>query len=169
MQRSRLFILIAIVLFAAPAVRAQAQFDEHKFEIGGHYTAIGLEDFRRPINGVGARFGYNFNEYVALDAEASFFPETRLGNEQFGQKAQGFAGLHAGARSKYVGLFAKARPGVMSVGEITSSFDCEARTGFNVCRPNHNQLAFDAGLVFEVYPAGRAIIRVDVGDTIVRL
>jgi hypothetical protein len=142
--------------------------DDHKFEIGAHYTAIGLDDFE-PVSGVGGRFGYNFHKNFALDAEASFFPETKLGNDQIGQKVQGFIGIKAGGRMKYAGLFAKLRPGVMAIGEITSGFDCNRTSFGSSCRPSHAQFALDAGAVAEFYPSRRFIIRLDVGDTMVHL
>jgi hypothetical protein len=72
--------LVALFLFAATSARSQSVLDDHKFEIGGHYTAAGLEDFD-VVSGVGARVGYNFNRHFALDAEANFFPETKFGND----------------------------------------------------------------------------------------
>ena len=120
-------------------------------------------------SGVGGRFGYNFHKNVALDAEASFFPETKLGNDQRGQKAQGFIGIKAGGRAKYAGLFAKARPGAMSIGEITSGFDCNRTSFGSSCRPNHTNFALDVGAVAEFYPSRRSIIRLDVGDTMIHL
>ncbi len=162
-----LFFFAAALLVLAPAT-SQAQTDEHKFEAGVVFTMLGAETFDQSSKGLGARFGYNFNDHLALDAEASLFPRTSLGNNQSGQNAQGFVGLKAGARSKYVGIFAKARPGVMSIGTSVSGFDCSSRGAFNVCRPERSHLALDAGLVAEVYPSARTIIRVDLGDTIVR-
>jgi hypothetical protein len=173
MRRKNLFALVALFLFAPVAampggVRAQSVLDDHKVEIGAQYTVIGLSDADM-ARGVGGRLGYNFNRHFALDAEASFFPKTKLGNNQLGQKAQGFVGVKAGGRTKYAGLFAKARPGVMFIGEITSGFDC-SRTSFgSTCRPNHNNFALDAGVVAELYPSRRSIIRLDVGDTIVHI
>jgi hypothetical protein len=169
MQRKKLLPLVALFLFAATTgAQAQSVLDDHKFEIGGQYTAIGLEDFD-VVNGVGGRFGYNFNKYLALDAEANFFPETKLGNNQAGAKAQGFVGVKAGGRTKYAGLFAKARPGVMSIGEITSGFNCNRAPFGSVCRPSHSNFALDVGAVAEFYPSRRSIIRLDVGDTMVHL
>lgn len=168
MRRTFISATIVMLLLAATA-RAQTQTDEHKFEVGAFYTAVNLEGFGEAVNGLGGRLGYNFNKYLALDAEASFFPETHLGNNQFGQKTQTFIGVKAGARSRYVGVFAKARPGVMFIGEVTSSFDCTSSRLGETCRPNHNNFALDAGGVVELYPSSRTIIRVDVGDTIVRL
>lgn len=173
------FIALAIVLpLLFGNAHALAQTDEHKFEVGALFTSLQLDDFPSrgslanenvTVNGIGARMGYDFTENIALDAEASFFPETHLGNNQFGQKTQAFVGVKAGKRFNRFGLFAKARPGVMFIGEITSSLDCSAGRNFTVCRPNHNNFAFDAGGVAEFYPTKRAIIRVDVGDTIIRL
>ncbi|HLL72251.1 MAG TPA: outer membrane beta-barrel protein [Pyrinomonadaceae bacterium] len=170
MRRKNLFALVAplLLLIVSVSARAQSVLDEHKFEVGAQYTAIGLEDFD-VVNGVGGRVGYNFNKYVALDAEANFFPETRLGNNQQGQKAQGFVGIKAGARSKYAGLFGKVRPGVMSIGEITSGFDCNRTSFGSTCGVNHGQFALDAGAVAEFYPSRRSIIRLDVGDTMVNI
>lgn len=156
-----------LLLLLAPEA-AQAQTGEHKYEAGVIFTALGAESAGEASKGVGARFGYNFNEHFALDAETAFFPRRHLGNDQTGQNVQGFVGLKAGTRSKYAGIFAKARPGVMFVGDSVSGFDCDRRSNFTVCRPEHNHLALDAGLVAEVYPTSRAIIRLDVGDTIVR-
>jgi hypothetical protein len=169
MQRKNLIVLVALFLFAAATgAHAQSVLDDHKFEIGGHYTAIGLEDFDA-VSGVGGRVGYNFNQHFALDAEANLFPETKLGNNQAGQKVQGFIGVKAGGRMKYAGLFAKVRPGVMFIGEITSGFDCNRSSLGSVCRPNHNNFALDAGAVAEFYPTRRSIIRLDVGDTMIHI
>jgi hypothetical protein len=118
---------------------------------------------------VGGRIGYNFNKHFALEAEGNFFPSDAFGNQQVGQRAQAFVGLKAGARSKYAGLFAKARPGVMFIGEATSGFNCSRFETFTRCRPSHNHFALDAGAVVEVYPTRRSIIRLDVGDTMVNV
>jgi hypothetical protein len=163
------FFAAAIALLLTASAGAQTRDDDHRFEVGAFYTAVNLEGFDGAVSGLGGRLGYNFNKYVALDAEGSFFPETHLGNNQFGQKMQGFVGVKVGARSKYVGVFAKARPGVMFIGEVTSGFNCSGGGPVTRCSPSHNNFALDAGGVVEFYPSSRTIIRVDAGDTIVRL
>jgi hypothetical protein len=173
MSQRIFFTLVILMLLAPAAARAQTgaapDVGMHRVEVGAFYTGVNLEGFGETVNGLGGRFGYNFHEHLALDTEFSFFPETRLGNRQFGQKTQAFAGVRAGARSRRVGLFAKARPGVMFIGEVTSGFNCNS-TGFGrTCRPSHNNFALDAGGVLELYPSARAIIRLDAGDTIVRI
>jgi hypothetical protein len=166
-MRQKIFFAAALLLLLLP-LGAQAQTDEYKYEVGAVYTAFGGENLDEASKGLGLRFGYNLNEHLAVDAETSFFPRTHLGNDQGGQNVQGFVGLKAGARSKYVGIFAKARPGVMFIGTSTSGFDCDTSGSFRACRPERNHLALDAGVVAEVYPTSRTIIRVDLGDTIVR-
>jgi hypothetical protein len=166
-MNKRFFFTVAALLLLAPS-GARAQTEEYKYEVGAVFTAVGAENLDGASKGLGARFGYNLNENFALDAETAFFPRRHLGNDQGGQNVQGFVGIKAGARSKYVGLFAKVRPGVMFIGTSTSGFDCDTRDDFRVCRPERNHLALDAGIVAEVYPSSRTIIRVDLGDTIVR-
>jgi hypothetical protein len=173
MSQRTFFALLVAVLLAPAAARAQTagapDVEAHRAEVGAFYTGVNLEGFGETINGLGGRFGYNFNKNLALDSEFSFFPEAHLGNRQFGQKTQGFVGIKAGARTKRVGVFAKARPGVMFIGEITSGFNCNSTSFGQTCRPSHNNLAFDAGGVLEFYPSSRTIVRLDAGDTIVRI
>src|SRR5262249_39192472 len=86
-----------------------------------------------------------------------------------GQKVQLFIGGKAGVRSRYVGVFVKARPGVMFIGEVTSGFSC-SRNGFaTICRPRHNNFALDTGGVVEFYPSSHAILRFDASAPIVRM
>lgn len=173
MARKLFFAVLTLIIFSPAAARAQADdapdVDAHRVEVGAFYTGVNLEGFGETVNGLGGRFGYNFNKHLALDAEFSFFPETKLGNNQFGQKTQAFAGVKAGARWRHVGLFAKARPGVMFIGEVTSGLNCSGTSFGSVCRPSHNNFALDAGGVLELYPSARTIVRLDAGDTIVRI
>src|SRR5215207_2060457 len=128
-MRYRIFFTLLVTLFvASPAAHAQTgdgpDVDAHRAEVGAFYTGVNLEGFGETVNGLGGRFGYNFNKHLALDTEFSFFPEAHLGNRQSGQKTQAFAGIRAGARTNRVGVFAKVRPGVMFIGEVTSGFNC---------------------------------------------
>ena len=163
------WIMLILTVPGIAGAQGPSGTDEYKTEVGAFYTGINLKGFGETVNGVGGRFAYNINNHLAVDAEASFFPEIHFGNNQVGQKVQLFIGGKAGVRSRYVGVFLKARPGVMSIGEVTSGFSC-GRTGFGtICRPRHNNIALDVGVVAEFYPSSRTIIRFDAGDTIVRI
>jgi hypothetical protein len=180
-MRRILIGLMVVVCLSITSASANAQDDdEHRFEVGGVYTVIQLSDFQSRIfpttgagdnvvSGLGGRFAYNINKHLAIDAEASFFPETHLLNEEFAQKMQGFAGVKAGIRKQRVGIFAKARPGVMWFGEFPERGSCSTTSFGSVCGVAHEKdFAMDVGGVFEFYPADRLILRADVGDTIIR-
>jgi hypothetical protein len=171
--------LIVVVCFGIGGATASAQDKERPFEVGGVYTIIQLTDFQsriipsgagdNTVSGLGGRFAYNINKHMAIDAEASFFPETHLLNEEFGQKMQGFVGLKAGIRKHRVGVFAKARPGVMWFGEFPARGNCSPTNFGSVCNVSHEKdFALDVGGVLEFYPADRLIVRADLGDTIIK-
>lgn len=172
-------VLFAVCL-AVACCDANAQVDQHRFEVGGLLTSITLTDFQsgllpdggndRQVAGIGGRFTYNLNKNFAIDAEGNFFPESHLLNEEFAQKMQGLIGIKAGVRKNRFGIFAKARPGVMWFGEFQSRGSCNAFTSFGVvCSVDHEKdFVMDVGGVFEFYPADRVVIRGDLGDTIIR-
>lgn len=157
-----------------------AQIEDHKFEVGAVFTSITLTDFRErvlpgfatgdsTVKGIGGRLAYNFNDNFAIDGEASFFPEAHFGNDEIGQKMQGFVGVKAGVRNRWAGVFAKARPGVMWFGEFPSRGSCTPTDFGSVCGVTHDKnFALDLGGVVEFYPAKRVIIRGDIGNTLVR-
>ena len=171
------FALLSLIVLTMPI---NAQVTDRKFEVGGVFTSITLDDFKErvspgfatgdsTVNGIGGRLAYNINENFAIDGEASFFPSDHFGNKEVGQKTQAFLGVKAGVRNKWVGAFAKARPGAMWFGEITSRGGCSPTPLGSICGVDHEtDFALDLGGVVEFYPAERAIIRVDVGNTLVR-
>ncbi|HSB29368.1 MAG TPA: outer membrane beta-barrel protein [Pyrinomonadaceae bacterium] len=179
-MRSIVMGLSVLVCLVAGAGAASAQDEEYPFEVGGVYTIIELTDFQarafapigrgnNTVSGIGGRFAYNINKHFAIDAEGNFFPETHLLNEEFAQKMQGFIGLKAGIRKKRVGVFAKARPGVMWFGEFPTRGGCNNTSFGSVCGVSHEKdFAMDLGGVFEFYPTHRLILRADAGDTIIR-
>lgn len=171
------FALLSLFVLTMPI---NAQVTDRKFEVGGFFTSITLDDFQErvlpgfasgdsTVNGIGGRVTYNLNENFAIDGEGSFFPRSHFNNEESGQKMQGFVGVRAGVRNKWVGGFAKARPGVMWFGEFSSRGSCRRTSFGSVCGVSHEKdFALDLGGVVEFYPAERAIIRVDVGNTLIR-
>jgi len=180
MRNSLVGLTFTSVCVLMLSIGVKAQVDKRKFEVGGVFTSITLTDFKdrslpgiatgdATVQGVGGRLAYNLNENFAIDGEASIFPESHLGNDEFAQKAQGFVGLKAGVRNRWVGVFGKARPGVMWFGEFTSPGGCTSTSFGTSCGVSHEKdFAMDLGGVVEFYPAERAIIRVDIGDTIIR-
>ena len=162
-----------------------AQSETPKFEVGAQFSVIRFTDldldFAVTEPGFGGRFTYNINSHLAAEAEVNFFPKERrveksiigFGGEvlQGGHKIQGLFGIKAGARKGKLGFFGKARPGFMHFSRFERpTFICIPE---DPCPPNpppflsETDFALDLGGVIELYPSRRAVVRFDIGDTIV--
>ncbi len=179
MQTRQIFSLFAsllcLLIFGS---KAEGQTETPKFELAAQFSALALDDpsAGSPLcnacgtfvyTGVGGRLTYNLNNSVALDSEVNFFLRENQGFTSRivgGQPVQGLFGVKAGKRFERVGVFGKVRPGFLSFSETISSglggsgIQLSRRTHFNV----------DVGGVVELYPSRKAVVRVDMGDTIVR-
>jgi len=156
MRRSHLtsFALAAGLIFAAAAA-ARAQDAETRWEVGGQFSALNVDNGSASVTfipicvtapcppiimtanhrasepGFGARVGYNVNRHVTLEAEGNFFPREReVTDDVFtgGRKVQGLFGVKAGRRYENFGVFAKARPGFVhfSAGDLQGNVGCIA-------------------------------------------
>jgi outer membrane protein with beta-barrel domain len=147
------FLLLALV---STQVRAQ----EPKYEIGLHYTTLQLTEKNDHDSGLGLRFTYNLNDYLAVEAEGNQLPQTREGGGN--NETQGFFGARAGIRRERYGIFAKARPG------FTTFYLLGINPGPNSFEQGHTRFSMDVGGVFEYYPNKHLSFRVDAGDTIIQ-
>jgi hypothetical protein len=188
MTKKFLYALAAcsLLLLAQRSTHAQAQTDEHKFEVGAQVTSIHLaplhstvttttagtfnvEGFDVTTFGVGARVGYNLNRYVAVEAEFNYFPEKNFNEVSQDRREQFFAGVRVGKRWEKAGVFVKARPGAMHFNEMPFHTVCGPASGSATGCRETSQItsALDAGAVVEYYPTARTILRFDAGDTII--
>ena len=178
----QLISFLALLVMTAFSISIACAQSEKKFEIGAQFSTLSTQTHRvsgltvreeqKHVQGLGGRFGYNFSEHFAAEAEVNFFPRDR--DLEGGRKFQGLFGVKVGQRFDKVGVFAKARPGFVRFekgdyvfgpgGCITifppplACFQSRATTNF----------AFDVGGVVEVYPSKNTLIRFDVGDTMIR-
>ncbi|HEY0407900.1 MAG TPA: hypothetical protein VGC89_19345 [Pyrinomonadaceae bacterium] len=153
---------------------ARAQSEElQKFEVGVHFSSLTLDTSSTTEPGLGVRFTYNATRNIAFEAEGNLFPhDARARSFRDGGRAtEGLFGVKIGKRYEKFGIFAKARPGLISFtrgrfdlvpNNDGSSFPFDFRTE----RATH--LAFDVGGVLEFYPTRRLVARFDAGDTIIR-
>src|SRR2546423_4940705 len=116
-MRKRLpLALLAAALLCALNAQAHAQTNDTAaevphYEVGAHvYGVGGTGHSDLAEGGLGGRFTYNLNKYVAVDSELNVLFELDDAGSYF-KGVHGFAGLKAGLRSKRIGVFAKARPG----------------------------------------------------------
>jgi hypothetical protein len=133
---------------------ARAQTSVGRTELGVQFTTISLHEFSEKRPGVGGRFGYNLSSHISLDTEVNHFPENPSGN--FGE-TQALFGVKVGKRFDRIGVFAKARPGVIHFGGGDFSQRLRDKT----------HLALDLGGVLEYGLSPHIFVRFDLGDTIV--
>ena len=170
MIRRSLSIVVPALILCAGRSDIQAQSLERKFEASAVYSTINLHAFDSRESGGGVRLTYNINKYLAVEAEGNVF-DFRIGDyptdEWLG--AQGELGIRTGLRNRRFGLFAKIRPGVVNFPalKVHQSF-CFALQHCEESGKSGNRLAVDAGAVVEVYPTRRVIVRLDIGDTMIR-
>ena len=170
MNRAQLLIALMGVMLVQSQVVAQTA-DVPKYEVAAEFTSMERNNFSGGAEaGLGARFTFNLNKTFSLEAAAYHFPRTCFSCEHNGTVTEVVGGLKAGKRFEKWGIFAKARPGVVSFsrGEFNAvpaatpapfPFDFE----FN----RVNSFAVDAGAVVEFYPSKRIVTRFDAGDTII--
>jgi len=171
LKRRVLSIVALFIVFMAGESHAHGQTAERKVELGFHYTSINLGVFDSKEAGGGVRLSYNINNYLSVEAEGNLF-EFSIGDGPPTDDvlaAQGLVGAKAGLRNRHVGVFAKIRPGVVNFPSL------RVRRRFcNLLQPcedagrSGNRFALDTGAVLELYPTDRIIVRLDIGDTMIR-
>jgi hypothetical protein len=165
-------LLLVVVTFASVAV---GQSHKDKLEVDVHTTSLTVfdPDFLGDVThgGIGGRVIYNLNRSFAAEAEVNFFPQRNLFNEAGGNSIQGQFGIKAGKRFEKFGIFAKLRPGFLSVGDVFSIVPGPLVNGFptiNTKIERETLFTLDMGGVLEFYPSKRLIVRIDGGDTVIR-
>ena len=170
MNRTLFLVAVTTVLMTPAAVFAQSQ-DLKKFEVAAEFTTLERDNFtsQRTEPGFGGRFTYNLNRVFALEAAGYFFPKRCFQCRNNGRITEGLAGVKVGKRFEKWGIFAKARPGVVSFSEGTFNVvDNPANPAFPFQFELNRLTTFatDIGGVIEFYPSKRIVTRIDAGDTI---
>jgi hypothetical protein len=169
-MRTLLPLLLTVFMFTSLAV---AQ-DKEKVEIGVQSTSLTIFQpdfsFSDTQAGVGGRVTYNFNRFIAAEAEINFLTQKQFILTAEGRAIQAQFGVKLGKRFEKFGVFGKLRPGFLSVNRVGSYIPGPAgphnELDFTIERKEF--LSIDAGGVLELYPSKRTVLRFDVGDTIIR-
>jgi hypothetical protein len=167
--------LLTIITFASVAA---AQSKKDKIEIGVQTTSLTLFHPDFPFDdtqgGIGGRVTYNFNRSIAAEAEINFFPEKQLILTADGNAIQAQFGVKIGKRFEKFGLFAKVRPGFLSVDRVGSFIPAPQGSQvppggtLNFKIERHTFFTIDTGGVLELYPSKRTMVRFEAGDTAIR-
>jgi hypothetical protein len=171
MNKNYALTAIICVFILQTGAAAQSQ-DPPKFEVAAEFASLGRDGFsgERADAGLGGRFTFNLNRVVSLEAAGYYFPKSCFDCRNNGRMTEAVGGVKVGKRFNSWGIFAKARPGVVSFSEGE----------FNVLRvppgPSFaidfernrvTSFAADLGGVVEFYPSKRIVTRFDLGDTII--
>ena len=167
---NRTLIAMLTILLAPVAVFAQSQ-DLPRFEVAAEFTTLERDAItgQRTDPGFGGRFTYNINRVFALEAAGYFFPKRCFQCRNNGRVTEGFGGVKVGKRFETWGIFAKARPGVVSFSEgALNAVENPGSPAFPIVFEVNRLTTFatDVGGVIEFYPSKRIVTRLDAGDTI---
>jgi hypothetical protein len=170
-MRTLVTLLITVIAFTSVAV---AQSKKDKIEIGVHSTSLTIFPPDSPFDetkaGIGGRVTYNFNPFIAAEAEINFFPQDQLVFEATGNSIQAQFGVKIGKRFEKFGVFGKVRPGFISADGVVSFIPGSQVPTFpsNLNIERENFFTTDFGGVLELYPSSRILVRFDAGDTAIR-
>jgi hypothetical protein len=165
-----LILLLTIITLASVTV---AQSKKDKLEIGVQTTSLSIFHPDIPSDdtqgGIGGRVTYNFNRSIAADAEINFFPQKQFILNADGNAIQAQFGVKIGKRFEKAGLFAKVRPGFLSVDRVVSVVPGSQNPIFPDIKVERQAFfTMDFGGVLELYPSKRVVVRFDGGDTAIR-
>ena len=169
----KIALAIMLCLLIAPLALSQSE-DPPKREVAAEFTVLNREDVFgiKSEAGIGGRFTFNLNKNFALETAGYWFPRNCFDCFNNGHITEVVGGLKAGKRYNTWGIFAKARPGVVSYSKGRFNFLSAPQNPafpfiFEV-KPLTN-FAADLGGVLEFYPSRRIVTRFDIGDTIVHI
>lgn len=127
-----------------------------RYELGGQFSGLQLNGAVTGGSlGVGAHFGYHFNEYVALDTEVSGY---NFGGDHL-NTVTGLFGADVGYRWSRFGICAKVRPGFIHFPSSSELIPPVTQ------HPTH--FALDTGVVLVRYFENHMYVRCDVGSMFV--
>jgi hypothetical protein len=147
------------VLFSLVAVPLRAQ----DTTVGGSYTVLSLTYPDQIPNGFGGWLTWRF-----VDVGLNLFPED---HPVIGRQTQVLGGVRGGLRRERFGAYARLRPGLIHFSRRFLAPDIGCIAIFptpEACLIEATNLALDVGGTVEFSPSTRAVIRIDVGDTVIR-
>ena len=162
-----LTVLVVASFFILAELETQAQSQPEKVEVSDRVPMIRMNDFEAPGSALRSRIADKAKKYeFTIEDDRHIFSQDRF--LEPGRQVQGLFEMKAGWRFKKFGIFAVARPGLMSfmranvenactVGATsTSSTACLNRSGIDA-------FAVDISAMLELYPSKRTVIRVNAG------
>lgn len=169
-----LYAAAAIIIFGMTC-EAQSQSQElPKFEVAAEFTTLERDSFTNngTAPGFGGRFTFNLNRVVSFETAGYFFPKRCFTCRDGGRVTEVLGGVKVGKRFENWGIFAKARPGIVSFSQgdfniVPASPAADPTFPFTFEINRTTNFATDVGAVLEFYPSKHIVTRFDAGDTII--
>jgi len=160
-QVRRVARLVALITLLMPAlVSAQDRFD-----VGAHVAVARSREFDDTDTGVGGRFSWHPVGLVGADAEMTFYPASFPDANGFSRsRIEGLFGVTVGPRLGDIRPFARFRPGFLTFRGQPAVCILIFPPPLSCQLDGRTVLALDIGGGAEIFPTGRSVIRVDVGD-----
>ena len=161
------FVFFVVLFFVSSTAAAQQRFDA-----GGQVAAVRSSEFDSGDVGFGGRFAWHPVDLIGVEAEMNVYPRTFPSSRSVAfssGRVEGLFGVTAGPRFARVRPFAKLRPGLVTFRRqaiaciliFPPPLSCQLAAGRTL-------FALDAGGGIELYPADRTLVRVDVGDRLLK-
>ena len=161
----RAIVVVVLLGLLSSALHAQ------NASAGASYTLLSLTYPDQIPNGIGGWVTWDTSDTgptVGIDAGVNFFPED---HPIIGRQTQAMAGVRGGLRVGPLGAFARVRPGLVHFSERFFAPDVVCILIFpppESCLIESTNATLDLGGTVEIYPSTRSVVRVDVGDTLIR-
>jgi hypothetical protein len=153
--------IVAIVFALLPLFSASLRAQDAS--VGASYTLLSLTYPDQIPNGFGGWLTWKF-----VDVGANVFPEDHA---IVGRQTQLLAGIRRGLRAEWFGAYARVRPGLVHFSRrfLAPNIACIAIFPTpEACLVDATNFAVDLGGTVELYPARRSVVRVEIGDTLIR-
>jgi hypothetical protein len=164
---------IVVMFLASASSFSFAQSNERRFEAAGQVALAASDQFDGTDTGVGGRLTWKPLELLGFDAEVNYFPGDYPDDGAAFSSArwEGFFGGTIGPQLGRMRPFAKIRPGFVTYREAPEPFAC-----ILIYPPPLNCTLASGGSVFaldwgggvDVSVTARTVIRLDVGDRLLR-
>jgi hypothetical protein len=146
---------VVVFLFVLWAAAASAQ---GRFDAGAQVVVAHSSEFDANDTGFGGRFAWHPVELLAAEAEMNV-----------GSRVEGLFGVTAGPRVARARPFAKLRPGFLTFrGQPVACILIFPPPLSCVLAAGRTVFALDVGGGVELFAPGRGVIRVDVGDRLLK-
>jgi len=167
-----LALLLASLVLQASLLCAQTR-SKDRFEAGGQLTLNRLREFQGTDPGGGVRVAWYPHRSIAIESQFDVLGSGLRGIAAYNRlRVQNLFGLKAGVGSRQFALFAKLRSGYTRFMEGSGRVGCIAVFPPPVdclLAGGYTAYTMDVGGGVEFRPQPRFVLRLDAGDTMLRL